>query len=526
MTSDLPSPSGGDAYQPVLSMTEYGPRADLTYRLIENLVLNDISLHRSLFTGSLLRNCAFTNVDFSRCDLDGIKVENCTFANCDLDGAELRSSSFSSCIFEATQLVNTHILDCSFLGCQFLRSPLTNSNISQTSFLSGRIQETSLEKTSCTLNRFEGVHLEDMILGNCTFLYAIMRGCSFKNVTVAAECVGMIYGLRRVDLAEFNFIYLGDEQAVPPDGNLVELLIELYRSRRWWIGHLVLQLNFQVTSPVFAIREFSGTLFSNLHRGLLVKTDELEFLSRVLQDLRVDQRLPFLNVIEIVEATSGILPRMSQGVQRDPRTEDAVARFSSSVFMMMNDMLEEFAFRRLQLHEQEPDSIIQLTATFQERPEISFSNLLDELGKFSMFPITVRTRQITTRAGSFIEVILTTLFTVLAAQIFLFLANGCVIQATELKSRLKILLSNRTPAYYRQTAMQPVQQVPEYLAGPMREILQYTTGLSWLSDPRLKGLTAPNLESLTLRRGEPDSARDSTTADQVDTVSGSQGERV
>src|SRR5689334_5617691 len=97
----------------------FEPRSDLSYRLIDGIHLAECDAQLSTFSGSILRNCSFVHVDFSRSDLDGTRIENCEFRNCDLTRIDLRSSTISHSAFLDCSLESADLLDSTFIDVVF-----------------------------------------------------------------------------------------------------------------------------------------------------------------------------------------------------------------------------------------------------------------------------------------------------------------------------------------------------------------------------------------------------------------------
>ena len=48
------------------------PHSDFTYKLLENQRFQKRDSRQSLFNGAMVRNCEFLEIDFSRCDFEGV----------------------------------------------------------------------------------------------------------------------------------------------------------------------------------------------------------------------------------------------------------------------------------------------------------------------------------------------------------------------------------------------------------------------------------------------------------------------
>jgi uncharacterized protein YjbI with pentapeptide repeats len=492
MDSDQKLPQ--NAAHPELTRPElaFSPNSDLTYKTLQDVRLENLSLRQSLLTGSILRGCSFREVDFSRCDLDGVRIEQCAFVDCNFEGADLRSSVFSGCELQRVQFEGVLMTDCSFTECSFMRCIL-NGVITRCLFSASTIEYCSLEKSSTTLNKFSSVSFTETVLGDCTFLYNITLECCFERSVMNAESLGMTFGLTREDIKNLNLVFLGQAQTPPNDFDIIDLLLDSYTSRGWVLGLTIMRLNFGLTSIVYALREYFRSFFALAREGRIIKSEEIQFLSDIMSELRTRERLPFLNVIETIEESSNLLSALEGTDSVDPRTEESVVRMSNALFLSMHQMLDDFNSIRVKVDEEFTDRPAELTLKFTQRPEIPVSQLISSIVTASGLPAMGETFTMETREGSFIEILCTTVYSVVGLQIFLFLLNGCLIQVTELKARIQVLSRRRLPSAYLKNASTPNHEMPRYLVKPLQSIIGYVAHLEWLSEPKLKGFSVDSI---------------------------------
>ena len=94
------------------------------------------------------------------------------------------------------------------------------------------------------------------------------------------------------------------------------------------------------------------------------------------------------------------------------------------------------------------------------------------------------------------DIVLTTLLSVIGLQIFLFLINGCIIQLTELKHRVKVLGRKEPPKSYKDLALSSNQQPSPIILTMLGGLTEYAKSLGWLKSPSLSGYSAPNIKAL------------------------------
>jgi len=229
-------------------------RADLTYRTIENLTISKADAFQSLFTGSLLRKARFQEVIFSRSDLDGIRAERCEFSDCDFSLCDIRSSHFTKCAFINCKLSDCYVDACEFVEYELAKCSFQNSSVTHSIFSNTKLDKCELGRSTQLHNRYYDCTIEQTTLGDCTFLYAIFRDCTLVNVILNAESVGAILGLTRKQVSESPSIYLGEVQGrLSPADDVAKLFMAEYQKRRWYLGELVLNLNFGSSSIIEAL---------------------------------------------------------------------------------------------------------------------------------------------------------------------------------------------------------------------------------------------------------------------------------
>jgi uncharacterized protein YjbI with pentapeptide repeats len=468
------------------------PRSDLTYRSLENISFHDIDLHQSLFTGSHMRSCNIRGVIFQRSDLDGVLIEQCIFQDCNFRNCDLRSNQLGYCEFIRCDFGQILLDDCQFTGCAIINCSFKNAAQTGNSFLECTFSNNDLSPGTLLHNRYEHCRFTDMILGDCTFLYNVMFNCQFHEAKINGESVGMTFGLSAEDIKKLDLVYLGEVQTRPEGVDLVDLLLEEYGHRKWLIGILTMRLNFDLTSPAYAISQYLSATGKRSRQGGIVKGEELRFLGTIFAELRKKRRLPLMSCAEAVEWVHLLEDRYA--VTEQPSGPPALQNFSNRLIILIQDMLDELEQLRVPLPPNNSDLRARLTLAFRQAPSENLELLLNRIAQESGVTAIERTASIEIRFGSYIEIFSTTLLTMLGLQVFLFLINGCVIQITELKARLKILKRETLPSTYLRAALQPRQKMPEMVGAVVKGLVGYCQKLPWLAHPSLAGLNEANVE--------------------------------
>jgi uncharacterized protein YjbI with pentapeptide repeats len=478
------------------------PHSDFTYRKLENLNISEVDLYQSLLTGSLIRNCVFTNVKFQRADLDGVRIENSIFIKCDFSKCDFRSSHFTQCKFESSIFDEAFINDCQFIKCALIDCSLKGASLTESHLLNTSMSNCLLAQGTFIHNWLFESSMSNMIVGDCTFMYVILRHCKLENITINADSIGTIFGFNEEHLKDAKLMFLGKQESLPLGVKVVELLSEEYARRQWYIGRLGLDLNFRQTSTIGAFEDYFTDSFTRFAEMGFVKGDEIRFVGDVLEELASLEKLPLLTAIDVLKWCSSLKTEIKTKNGILDTADKALRTLSNRIGIICGALIDkiETAVPEIQLSENEIP--IQLKITFREKPEVPFEDFLNSIGSASMLNIQQRSYFISAKSGSYIEIVYTTLFTVFAFKIFLFLINGCLIQITEMKGRLNVLRRKQAPKSYTDLALVPNQQISPTIQLVLQGLLQYVKTVGWLKDPSLLGFEASNVQSMELVKQE------------------------
>jgi uncharacterized protein YjbI with pentapeptide repeats len=474
------------------------PRSDLTHRKLQRLTLTDADLRQSLFTGSLIRDCVFTRVIFKRSDLDGLRIERSRFIECDLSSCDYRSIVFASCTFTSCDFNTSFIDDCEFHVCELVDCNFSDCSLTRCRFIQSSLTACKVTMATLLHNKLYDSTLSDMVLGNCSLLYFIVRNCKFTRVSVNAESIGAIFGLRRDQLEELDIIYLGENQTVPPDGDIVELISEEYRRRAWYIGQLVVEINFGMAPTVSAFGSYMDRSRSRFVELGFAKGEELDFVGDILQELVSLERLPLLTVLDLIEWCSSLESEISLEHPDQPeRFQDPLHTFVSRVAIISNSLIDKLDASIPRGVFEEPNRSLCVKATFTQKPILPFVDLLNWINSIPALAIGERTRLIEASTGSYVEVVYTTLLTIYALKVFLFHINGCLIQLTEMRARTSVLIAKRPPKSYLELARTPPPQILPTVKSLIPVFNEKAKTLGSSNEQLFSGYDITNVESVT-----------------------------
>lgn len=132
-----------------------------------------------------IRNCTFTGVTWSACELKSAQLSDVRFENCDL----------SNCSFAASSLHRVEFIGCKLVGTDLSATTLNHVSIRQGSGLYINLSMSKMNQVSfqgCdfrngTFNdcRFTAVELPDTILIDSDFSHSSLRGIDLRTARIS-----------------------------------------------------------------------------------------------------------------------------------------------------------------------------------------------------------------------------------------------------------------------------------------------------------------------------------------------------
>ncbi len=489
--------SGHHAYLQLQSM--FIPKVDLTYRIIEKIKISGINIRQSLLTGTLLRNDVFIKSNMSRCDLEGMRIENSRFIHVDFSVADIRSciaskTIFVNCNFEEAYIDDCQFTNCVFINCSFMNSSMTGLKTNHSSFINCRMTQATI-----LLNQYISTKFSSTSLGDCTFLFHIFSKCRFENIKLNVDSLGAIYGITNEDILRMKFIYLGSEQKIEQNENIVSAVLEEFKLRKWHFKSAVMKLNLNLISPYSAIEEVIASFKLFISKGLIIQQDNISFLNSILEELYNEKRLPFFGVIAIVDFLKCRLSELDTQTQYDRKLNSSFKMLFNNIFFLMKNMLSHLDQLRLPNCEKlDNDVNVNACITFEKEPALDFELLMFTIAEVSGFPVVYKTKVLRVEYGSIKKWISTSLFSIISLQLFLFGINGCLIQITEIKARWGVLTDEKLPQSYFDVALAPKQELPAHLQKSLKKLYSHSTVLEWLKEPSQNGLAKDNIRDIRI----------------------------
>jgi uncharacterized protein YjbI with pentapeptide repeats len=472
------------------------PKSDLTFKLIEGGSFRGIAAPQSMFDGSLLRDCEFEDVDLSRCDFEGVNFQNCVFAKTSFENSNIRSSWLTNCQFQQCDFADAYIEDCTFSSCEIRNNSFERAILNASTLLRCVLTGNSFRKGSFTLDTFRNCSLMNSTLGDCTFLNHLMLECELHEIKINAESIGTCFGITERDLRGFDLIYLGrDVYKAGEFPNIVEALEQEYVKRRWFLPLALFRLNFARQPVLEALRNARDALLLPLTHDGPVRRDDAAFFRMILRELAQQERLPVLSCVEIVDKISDTTTERK--VQQNSLEHlRGVAADCKDLLQVMLARFEQESLHELRILHEDVSCTARITFDFE--PSVDVAELMNLSATHSGLAIAHSTSIESTKTGSFIATIATTVFTVAAFQMVLFLVNGCVFQITELRARVETLLSPALPKRMKQRALAQPREMPKWMATPLQTLVMSFLKGGLPLDLVGKGYSRKNVRSIEI----------------------------
>lgn len=405
------------------AIRDWAPKADLTYRLFEGEEAIQGDLTRSLLIGTVFRNCRFTNTKFDNCDIEGANFIGCVFVGCTFSDADIRSCAFVDCHVETCGFERALLQDLLIRKTVLRQSSFEKASVHENKFVESVVDECSLQNASVLHNEFSSTSFFRMRFADCTFLYTTFAVCTFDEVAMNVEAIGVSFGLTMANIESFDLVFLGDSQKVPPS-ELIEAFRSTYRERRWGFSEAMLEVSFGPKNPLAALTDAVDVLLHLAYVGVGVKRDEFRFLTRVAVLLAEDGRLPLGFLSHALEASGQLLERQDLTVQS---AKSVVQELHNQLYLLIQQSVETFqATIGVFSSSNDLENTIRVTLTYAERPTLNSAEIVHFAA--SIHGETVFAELLDARAGSWIEVIQTTVLGMIALYALLAATNGVFVQ--------------------------------------------------------------------------------------------------
>jgi uncharacterized protein YjbI with pentapeptide repeats len=471
---------------------------DIVRKEFNGLHLSGCSLENSYFRDSYFKETNFKNANMDYTDFENVIFDGCTFDSCTF-GSDIRSSVFLNCTF-----INSNIDESFIDGCTFKDSIIKNSTIDVTSITNCTFDYCLLEnmylKTASLYHTiFRNCRWVELDWSFVTIFYIVLINCIFKDVTLALPTLDYIFGLR-----EENFKGINLKKYRRKEVKSLKKPLEAWKKyenmRSKNLSILTKGFCIKEKSMIFVFKSFLLNLPKKRNSCPYIGRDEILFLQNVLTTLEEERDLSVFALILIIEWAFETLNQINlKGDSADVLyIQPTLIQLYTRLHQIFQEKLYFFENQRLFFEQFSADQEVIAKFVFHDRPRLSVSKVLNELADISGLEISAKTQFISSKEGSYVEIVKTTLFTLFAIQTFLYLLNGIVIKLTELKARYKILKQKELPKHFHDLSITGKQPVSPALQKILKNFFNKSAGLEILENIDFFGYNKGNIENIDL----------------------------
>lgn len=436
----------------LVSQTEY------TFQLFDDKALHKQTSRQSLFNCSTFKKCHITDSDFSKCDFEGSIFHDTILRNTHVSSCDIRSSVFKNCSFAHCNFTLSAISDSEFINCSFVDCNLDDAILRENVFRDCTISGGSYKMATITLSRHYNCSFSNMVLGNCSFYDHIMDNCRFDQISINIDSIGRIYGLSIADLRNFKYIFLGKIYGYAPE-TFFRHIQEIFEKKNWKLQKCLYLYNIGEISSYEYIEAVFDTLILYVNGNIIVKRDDLIFLSNIIDKMKESRKLPLFALYIGVEKLFKCLE-----ILKDPNyynKEDNFREFLNKMFFAFNELLAEFA--NLFPDKVETDRLedkILIKIHYDSDKEINFAEYINSFLQYGGYDNKFYCRLSEIQSGSIIEIIVGSILCVYALQILLYGVNGVIVQLTDLVSKVRVIRTKKHQKDFLSNSMKGLQIQP------------------------------------------------------------------
>jgi hypothetical protein len=200
----------------------------------------------------------------------------------------------------------------------------------------------------------------------------------------------------------------------------------------------ILHLNFDLKPVYNSIKEAMDSLIESITNGIIVRKDEIIFFQKILSELRSESKLPFINVLEILDNLNKLL-NIKTNTEVFMKVKPVLTDFLNNMYIHSKDMMSELGENCNYILEVENDIPVIFKITFNKKPFISTIELLNSISDISYKKAEIKAELLRCETGSYIEIISTGIISIFAFQIAVYGLNGCLLQFKDTRDILKLI---------------------------------------------------------------------------------------
>lgn len=427
----------------------------ITQKDIPSQTFEDVTFERSDIDNCQVNEVTFRNCIFDRSSLICLRVKGCVFEQCSFQNIDLISCEIADCRFQNCVFALATICDNLFFECQFEMIDFTGATLKENEFKNTIFTAISLRGSATSLNYFRHTTVKGSEFGNCTVDYNIVEDCNFYDSSLNIETPGAFFGLNFSNLHNCKILSLGEQL---PDSDQEVLFANLrsqFEREGRYIDAFIVGVNQSLSNLIPGVMRLCMQLKEKLCAGGHFPSDQLLFLFNVFKELYRQKKLAYIALYHLRDGIREILESTSP----DMKGYEKYVLLYNNLNLLHNSMMADLeVLADWDYFEQERN--VTVCFKFKERPSKPIVEILEVcyVYVYGHRP-DVRPRVLSEKNGSYIAVVQTTIFTLLAFRISTYLLVGSVKDLTKLRANASLLFAKKLPEKYYLAAIKPETSV-------------------------------------------------------------------
>lgn len=427
-------------------------RIDIDNCTIENSIFSFCCFDRASVACVRVKGCSFQNCQFKNIDLCGCNFMDCTFQNCDFSLAELSDNIFCS--------------------TNFIHTDFTGAALRENEFIQTEFKIVSLRGSGTVQNTFRNCNICKSEFGNCTINYNILESCNFYRSYLNVEMLATCFGVYPESLHDCELLGLGKSHPEYNLKTLRNLVREHFTNMGQYFEVFLLDLNYSLNNLMLGTSNLCNKMYEDVLRGDNIQSVQLTFLFNVFKELYKRGELGYLVLHELREGIQSILETL-------PTTEKSYEKFVllyNNLSLLKNSMAGDLS-EVTDWDIYNIDRPVVVRFHFQEKPSESLVNLLTQCYVYTFDHLPEQMPIILSEeCGSYIAVIQTTVYTLLAFRLCSYLLVGTVKDIIKLRANMSLLASKKLPRkyYLEATKLETNITIPQAIAALLTGLIKKT----------------------------------------------------
>jgi len=443
--------------------------SDYSFTSYLSLHIKQKYVNQSFFKGSIFRDCLIENVIFDRSDLDGVHFENCIINNSTFLNTDIRSSIFSktkvtNCAFDLSFINGVLINECEFVKCSFQSAHISDNIVVNSKFCNN-------DYTGCTqiLMQYSLTEFHNEPLCDCSYYQIVFENCIFSETIINVDSLGQTFGLKVIDIENMKYVIRGKALG-EPKANIIDVVKDIYKKMGWEFYHGIFLLNIETDKTYVNLVNIFDILFDKVTNCDYIIKDDIFFLKNIIIILERNNRLPLFALMYGLNRIQDIIINYNT-LSSYKLLGDALNILHNDMSIIMESMLDKFLSQSIGFSDEE---IVTFKIRTKDSISVRTSDIINNIIETYCDDYINEAIFVKYERGSIIEIIITAVSSVFLLQLFIFGVNGCLIQLTETKERLKVLVGKNKANTYTKIAKLPSQNMPPYLKNILTKVFSTT----------------------------------------------------